>query len=170
MSARTMCMLSGWCEKKSAMRQFSWMWFLGLGLSACTMSGNLMPSRTKNTCRAGAPQALRGRRGRRPPAAAPQAAERARALPEACVEAGRATHTQLCVARLTTLTPRVLLQRCAPDLLAWYGRARRTGKLLPTKSLRSTAQVATVSQLSPSASSPRLQGSSGLHRTRAAIP
>ena len=45
-----MCMLSGWCEKKSAIRQFSWMWFFGLGLSACTMSGNLMPSRTKNTC------------------------------------------------------------------------------------------------------------------------
>ena len=47
---RTMCMLSGWCEKKSAIRQFSWMWFLGFGFSACTMSGNLMPSRTKKTC------------------------------------------------------------------------------------------------------------------------
>ena len=46
---RTMCMDSGMWEKKSAMRQFSWMWFLGLGFSACTMSGNLMPSRMKNT-------------------------------------------------------------------------------------------------------------------------
>lgn len=44
-----MCMASGWCEKKSAMRQPSWMWFLGLGFSACTMSGNFMPSRTKKT-------------------------------------------------------------------------------------------------------------------------
>ena len=45
-----MCMASGMWEKKSAMRQPSWMWFLGLGFSACTMSGNLMPSRMKNTC------------------------------------------------------------------------------------------------------------------------
>lgn len=45
----TMCMASGMWEKKSAMRQPSWMWFLGLGFSAWTMSGNLMPSRTKNT-------------------------------------------------------------------------------------------------------------------------
>lgn len=44
-----MCMDSGMWEKKSAMRQSSWRWFLGLGFSACTMSGNLMPSRMKNT-------------------------------------------------------------------------------------------------------------------------
>ena len=40
----TMCMASGWWEKKSMMRQPSWMWFLGLGFSACTMSGNFMPA------------------------------------------------------------------------------------------------------------------------------
>ena len=39
-----MFMDSGTCEKKSMMRQPSWMWFLGFGLSAWTMSGNLMPS------------------------------------------------------------------------------------------------------------------------------
>jgi hypothetical protein len=26
------------------------MWFLGLGFRLCTMSGNFMPSRMKNTC------------------------------------------------------------------------------------------------------------------------
>lgn len=31
------------------MRQVSWMWFLGFGLKACTMSGNFMPSRMKKT-------------------------------------------------------------------------------------------------------------------------
>lgn len=45
----TMCRASGWWEKKSAMRHPSWMWDLGLGLRAWTMSGNFMPSRMKNT-------------------------------------------------------------------------------------------------------------------------
>lgn len=31
------------------MRHASWMWLLGLGLNACTMSGNFMPSRMKKT-------------------------------------------------------------------------------------------------------------------------
>ena len=44
-----MCIASGTCEKKSAMRHPSWMWLTGLGLSACTMSGNFMPSRMKKT-------------------------------------------------------------------------------------------------------------------------
>jgi hypothetical protein len=48
--ARTMCSASGWWLKKSAMRQPSWMWLLGLGFRQCTMSGNFMPSRMKNTC------------------------------------------------------------------------------------------------------------------------
>ncbi len=105
--ARTMCMLSGWCEKKSAMRQFSWMWFLGLGLSACTMSGNLMPSRTKNTCRAqGSSGPARPPRQPLPSAADPPAAGRAhyKRSRATCIKAGTATHTQLCVARLTTCT------------------------------------------------------------------
>jgi len=143
---RTMCMLSGWCEKKSAMRQFSWMWFLGLGLSACTMSGNLMPSRTKNTCRArGAAQALRGRHDRRgrgcSPSGSGPASRRARPLRarqgRTCRRAEPHTHPSLC--RTTDhLHTRVLLQALAPGLLARWGRATRTGKLLPTKSLRST--------------------------------
>jgi len=44
-----MCMDSGMWEKKSMMRQPSWMCVFGLGFSACTMSGNFMPSRMKNT-------------------------------------------------------------------------------------------------------------------------
>ena len=44
-----MCIASGWCEKKSAMRHPSWMWLTGLGFSAWTMSGNFIPSLTKKT-------------------------------------------------------------------------------------------------------------------------
>ncbi len=44
-----MCMDSGTCEKKSAMRQPSWMCDFGFHLRAWTMSGNFMPSLTKKT-------------------------------------------------------------------------------------------------------------------------
>ena len=47
--ARTMFMDSGMWEKKSMMRQPSWMCVFGFGFSACTMSGNFMPSRMKKT-------------------------------------------------------------------------------------------------------------------------
>ena len=46
---RTMLQDSGWCDRKSRMRQPSWMLVLGLGRSACTISGNWMPSRMKKT-------------------------------------------------------------------------------------------------------------------------
>lgn len=45
---RTMLIDSGTWLKKSMMRQASWMWLLGFGFSACTMSGNFIPSRMKN--------------------------------------------------------------------------------------------------------------------------
>eukprot|EP00955_Chlamydomonas_euryale_P000309 3564-Chlamydomonas_euryale.AAC.2 len=45
----SMCADSGWCERKSMMRHGSCWLLLGLGLNACTMSGNFMPSRMKKT-------------------------------------------------------------------------------------------------------------------------
>ncbi len=169
---RTMCMLSGWCEKKSAMRQFSWMWFLGLGLSACTMSGNLMPSRTKNTCRArGAAQALRGRHDRRgrgcSPSGSGPASRRARPLRarQGRIRAGGQshTHTQVCVARLTTCT----LECCCKHLppASWHGGgARHAPGSCCQPSPCAARQVATVSQLSASAASRLVKGSRSLHR------
>jgi hypothetical protein len=55
-------MASGWWEKKSAIRQPSWMWDLGLGFKECTMSGNCMPSRMKNTCSKGGGKEKRRKR------------------------------------------------------------------------------------------------------------
>lgn len=46
----TMCADSGWKDRKSRKRQASWMLLAGFGRSACTRSGNLKPSRMKNTC------------------------------------------------------------------------------------------------------------------------
>ena len=43
---------SGWWDKKSRMRQPSWMLVLGLGRRLCTKSTNWMPSLMKNTCSA----------------------------------------------------------------------------------------------------------------------
>ena len=48
-SLRTMWVDSGWWDKKSMMRHGSCWLFLGLGLKACTISGNFMPSRIKKT-------------------------------------------------------------------------------------------------------------------------
>lgn len=39
----------GMLEGKGLSAVLTWMWFLGLGFSAWTMSGNFMPSRMKNT-------------------------------------------------------------------------------------------------------------------------
>ncbi len=46
---RTMLQDSGWWDRKSSTRQPSCTCFRGLGLRECTRSGNLMPSRMKNT-------------------------------------------------------------------------------------------------------------------------